>query len=59
MNKILTPEEKRFLHVLLHEATTSPFSGPATLALRHIVVDYGDISYLMTWYRQVSAVSYS
>ena len=44
---ILTPEEKAFLDVFLHEATTSPFfNGPATQALFAIGVEYSDISYL-------------
>jgi hypothetical protein len=42
--KILTPEEKLFLDVFLHEATTSPFTGPATKALHLIGVEYSDIS---------------
>jgi hypothetical protein len=37
---ILTPEEKEFLDVFLHEATTSPFfNGPATKALYAIGVE--------------------
>jgi hypothetical protein len=44
--KILTPEETLFLDAFLHEATTSPFTGPATEALHNIGVEYGDISYL-------------
>lgn len=44
---ILTPQEKEFLDVFLHEATTSPFfQGPATKALYGIGVEYRDISYL-------------
>jgi hypothetical protein len=44
---ILTPEEKEFLDVFLHEATTSPFfGGPATKALYGIGVEYRDISYI-------------
>jgi hypothetical protein len=43
---ILTPAEKTFLDVFLHEATTSPFRGPATNALHAIGVEYRDISYL-------------
>jgi hypothetical protein len=47
--KILTQEEKEFLDVFLHEATTSPFfKGPATKALYGIGVEYHDISFL-TW----------
>ena len=30
---LLSPDEKRFLDVFLHEATTSLFTGPATKAL--------------------------
>ena len=42
---ILTPAEKEFLDVFLHEATTSPFfNGPATKALHAIGVQYRDIS---------------
>jgi hypothetical protein len=44
--KILTPAEKSFLDVFLHEATTAPFTGPATAALHSIGVEYGDISYI-------------
>ena len=44
---ILTPEEKDFLDVFLHEATTAPFfNGPATKALYAIGVEYRDISYI-------------
>ena len=50
---ILTPEEKQFLDVFLHEATTSPFfSGPATKALYAIGVEYRDISYIAWAYEQ-------
>lgn len=50
--KILTPQEKAFLDVFLHEATTSPFTGPATAALHQIGVEYGDLSYLAWAYGQ-------
>jgi hypothetical protein len=44
---MLTRQEKEFLDVFLHEATTSPFfQGPATEALRSIGIEYRDISYL-------------
>jgi hypothetical protein len=44
---ILTTQEKEFLDVFLHEATTSPFfRGPATKALYAIGAEYRDISYL-------------
>lgn len=44
---MLTPQEKDFLDVFLHEATTSPFfRGPATRALHGIGVEYRDISFL-------------
>jgi len=50
---ILTPEEKEFLDVFLHEATTSPFfDGPATKALYAIGVEYRDISYIAWAYEQ-------
>ena len=44
--RLLTPEENRFLDIFLHEATTAPFSGPATKGLHRIGVEYGDISYI-------------
>jgi len=50
--KLLTPEEIPFLDVFLHEATTSPFIGPATKALHQIGVEYGDITYLAWAYEQ-------
>jgi hypothetical protein len=50
--KLLTPEEKVFLDVFLHEATTSPFTGPATKSFHAIGVEYGDISYLAWAYEQ-------
>ena len=50
--KILTPVEKAFLDVFLHEATTAPFRGPATEALHASGVEYGDISYLAWAYEQ-------
>jgi hypothetical protein len=50
--KLLSPEEKLFLDVFLHEATTAPFTGPATKALHSINVEYGDISYLAWAYEQ-------
>src|SRR5262245_5813212 len=49
---ILTPQEKSFLDVFLHEATTSPFSGPATKVLHAIGVEYRDISYLAWAYNK-------
>jgi hypothetical protein len=50
---ILTPTEKAFLDVFLHEATTSPFfQGPATKALYALGVEYHDISYLAWAYEQ-------
>jgi hypothetical protein len=50
---ILTPAEKEFLDVFLHEATTSPFfSGPATKALYALRVEYRDISYLAWAYER-------
>jgi hypothetical protein len=50
--RLLTPEEKPFLDVFLHEVTTAPFTGPATKALHKIDVEYGDISYLAWAYEQ-------
>jgi hypothetical protein len=50
--RLLTAEENRFLDVFLHEATTAPFTGPATKALHKIGVEYGDISYIAWAYEQ-------
>src|SRR5207244_11979507 len=57
---ILTPQEKDFLDVFLHEATTSPFfNGPATKALYDIGVEYRDISSIAWAYnREVPRRSY-
>jgi hypothetical protein len=49
---ILTANEKSFLDVFLYEATTSPFTGPATQSLHRLGVEYGDISYLAWAYEQ-------
>jgi len=49
---LLALEENRFLDVFLHEATTAPFTGPATRALHRIGVEYGDISYIAWAYEQ-------
>jgi hypothetical protein len=51
---MLTPEEKAFLDVFLHEATTSPFNGPATKAIHGIGVAYSDISHLAWAYNRES-----
>jgi hypothetical protein len=50
--KLLTPEESRFLDVFLHEATTAPFTGPATKILHNHGLEYGDISYIAWAYEQ-------
>jgi hypothetical protein len=50
--RLLTPEEKPFLDVFLHEATTSPFTGPATKALHKTGVEYGDVLYIAWAYEQ-------
>ncbi len=56
---ILSPQEKSFLDVFLHEATTSPFTGPATKALHQIGVEYSDISYIAWAYnREVPRTSF-
>ncbi len=57
---ILTPGEKEFLDVFLHEATTEPFfRGPATKALYAIGVEYRDISYIAWAYnREVPRTSF-
>jgi hypothetical protein len=49
---LLTPEENRFLDVFLHEATTAPFTGPATKVLHRNGLEYGDISYIAWAYEQ-------
>jgi len=48
----LTPQENRFLDVFLHEATTAPFTGPATKALHKSGLEYADISYIAWAYEQ-------
>ena len=48
----LNSKETRFLCVFLHEATTAPFTGPATKALHEKGLEYGDISYLVWAYEQ-------
>ena len=57
---LLTSEEKDFLDVFLHEATTAPFfRGPATKALYGIGVEYTDISWLAWAYnREVPRTSW-
>jgi hypothetical protein len=57
---ILTTEEKEFLDVFLHEATTEPFfNGPATKALYAIGVEHRAISYIAWAYnREVPRTSY-
>jgi hypothetical protein len=49
---LLTAEEKSFLDVFLHEATTAPFTGPATRLLHTIGIEYGDISHIAWAYEQ-------
>jgi hypothetical protein len=49
---LLTPQEKQFLDVYLHEATTAPFTGPATQALHQMGVGYDDILFLAWAYEQ-------
>ena len=49
---LLTSEENRFLDVFLHEATTAPFTGPATMVLHENGLEYGDISYIAWAYEQ-------
>jgi hypothetical protein len=49
---ILTPTEKEFLDVFLHEATTAPvFSGPASKALYALVIESRDLSSIAWAYR--------
>lgn len=49
---MLTPSEKPFLDVFLHEATSAPFTGPATQLLHTIGVEYGDIPHIVWAYEQ-------
>jgi hypothetical protein len=49
---LLTPDENRFLEVFLHEATTTPFTGPTTRALHKLDLEYSDISYMAWAYEQ-------
>jgi hypothetical protein len=56
---ILTAQEKSFLDVFLHEATTPPFTGPATNVLHGIGVEYSDLPYLVWAYeRDVPCTSF-
>jgi hypothetical protein len=48
--RLPNPEETQFLDVLLHEATTAPFTGPATKVLHDTGLEYGDISYIARAY---------
>ena len=50
--RLLTPKENRFLDVFLYEATTAPFTGPATRTLHERGLEYGDISYIAWAYEQ-------
>jgi hypothetical protein len=50
--RLLSAEENRFLDVFLHEATTAPFTGPATRSLHETGLEYGDISYLALAYEE-------
>ena len=50
--RLLNPEEIRFLEVFLHEATTVPFTGPATNALHKSGLEYCDISHIAWAYEQ-------
>jgi hypothetical protein len=50
--RLLTPEEKSFLDVFLHEATTSPFTGQITRALHALGIEYGNVSHLAWAYEQ-------
>ena len=55
---ILTPEEKAFLDVFIHEATTEPFfRGPATKALQGIGVYYSDIDWINWAYNKECPVN--
>jgi hypothetical protein len=58
--RVLSPAEKEFLEVFLHEATTSPFfSGPANKALYALGIEYRDISYIAWAYeREVPRASF-
>jgi hypothetical protein len=50
--RLLTPEENRFLDVFLHEATTAPFTGPATEVLHQNGLEHDDVSYIVWAYEQ-------
>jgi len=57
---ILNPQEKSFLDVFLHEATTSPFTGPPTQPLHQAGVEYRDISYIAWAYdREVPRIGFA
>jgi hypothetical protein len=53
----LTREEHEFLDAYVFEATNGPpFGGPATRILRHMGINYLDLSWILTAYqRELSA----
>jgi hypothetical protein len=46
----LTDREREFMAAFIHEATTDPFTGPATKELHRRNIYYTDVSHLMTAY---------
>jgi hypothetical protein len=52
---ILTSRECEFLAAFIHEATTDPFTGPATHELHRRDIYYTDLSHLLAaYYREAS-----
>jgi hypothetical protein len=52
----LTADERNFLAVFIHEATTDPFKGPATEELHRRNIFYTDLSHLLaSYYREAHA----
>ena len=47
---LLTRQEKEFLTAFIYEATTDPFTGPATDELHRRDIFYNDLSNLMAAY---------
>jgi hypothetical protein len=52
---VLTDQEREFLAVFIHEATTDPFKGPATEELHRRDIYYTDLPHLLAAYSQESA----
>jgi hypothetical protein len=52
---VLTDQEREFLAVFIHEATTDPFKGPATEELHRRDIYYTDLPHLLAAYSRERA----